>query len=103
MAKTNLTAKYFRARLFERASMQFKSVFIWEFGQFGALHDFYKTVKNCEVKRDDARIEFYLCHVGDSSETLLESVNVNATAQELLNYEHPRRVVRSGQIVIPGN
>lgn len=90
-AKTNLKTSYFRARLFEGK----RAIFVWDFGTFALFNDFYKSVKGSEVKRDDFRVEFYLCYVCDPREHLLDVITVNEKSNDILKFPHPRRMVRS--------
>lgn len=90
--KTNLKSMYFRARLVENN----KPVFVWDFGQFSKFNDFYQTIKHCERKDSIARIDYYLCHACDTKEVLLDSFHVDLNSVELINYDHPRRVEKSG-------
>lgn len=90
--KTGLTAKFFRARLFEKN----RSRFVWDFASFLPLNEFYNSVKGKKVKRDYLIIRFYLCGVcGDEVE--LEAINISDTKediQSLIEYDHPHREVK---------
>lgn len=94
MSKTNLPTKFFRARLFDGN----KPVFVWDFNLFHCLNDFYKSVHHAEKKTSEARIDFFLCFASDTKEILLDSFHVDIHAYELLNYDHPKRIEKSGAL-----
>lgn len=89
MSKTNLSAKFYRARLFEGN----RSRFVWEFGTFFDLIRFYNSVKDRQVKRDDAHLAFYLCYVS-GEEIELEKFNISHNDEIFDTYDHPKRVVK---------
>lgn len=96
MSKTNLSTTFYRSRLIERN----RSIFVWEFGQFEAFTRFYSVVKNSSRKHAEARIDFYVCQVGSSDELLLDSVKIDSYNEPLLSFDHPRRVIKTGQTLI---
>lgn len=92
MSKVSIPNRYFRARLIENG----KPVFVWDFANFCLFSNFYQTVKRAEINTNGAAINFYLCYASEDKEIFLDSFLINVNAYEMINFDHPRRVAKTG-------